>query len=284
MREFKNISILAVIIFTTSIFISNLNIIKLKIENNSIFKNKLIEIDKIDKSYNKIIIYGSSPLLMGISAKIIQRNTKIESHNLSSAGLEGQFEIAIKSIVSKTTPGDIILIGDRNFRINKIKKPVINDFIYNIKLLPNLKSKFFPHQYKRTLEGDLDSYPKTFFNLTESIGAIDYDEELMFEKMMLYKNIITSFGACPIFVLTPILVKPNDKEKFELATKKLIAYAETMELSQNIIKSISIEDDKDTFMDTSHMSQFGRDKWSEDLTSEILDRDLCNIKQLKSHP
>ena len=282
MREFKLISILGLLFFVFSLLIANWIHINSKITNDPTFKNQLIQIEKNYKDANKIIIYGSSGVLMGISSETIEKNTNINSFNLSSFHLGGQIENAIQAIASKNSSGDVILIGDRDYRTSIVEKSILKNFIDNLKILPNLRKKFSPSFYERTLQGDLEIYPKLTFRPIQYNPPPNFTEKLIIQKMILHINMVKNFGGCPVLAMIPILVNPNEKENFELATKKIISHAETTGISQNILRLTSIETDAKLFVDQFHMSKMGRDKWTKAVTFEMLDRNLCDIRSFKT--
>ncbi len=274
MREFKLISKLGIFIFIFSILTANLTRINKKITDDPIFKNQLIQIESRYKSINKILIYGSSALLMGISAETIEKNINIKSFNISSTGFGGQTDIALSSITSRSNLGDIILVGDREYRTSISKKSIIG----NISIIPELKILFFPPLFKRNLHGDLEIYPEQPFMPIKNNLAPNYDENLIVEKMILQINIAKDSGLCPVLALVPILVNPNEKEDFELATNKIFSNAKFAGISQNLLFLTSIETNKDLFIDQFHMSKAGRDKWTNAVAFEMLERNICDIK------
>ena len=278
MRGFKLISMLSVLIFGFSLLITNWIHTNSKITDDPTFKNQLIQIENDYKDKIKILVYGSSGLLAGISSEIIEKDTNIKSFNISSNGLGVHIENALESISSKSSSGDVILVGDRDYRSSIIKKSILKNIIDNIKMLPNLKAIFFLRTDKRTLQGDLEIYPQSLFTPIKNNPPPNYNEELIIQKMISHINIAKQFNVCPVLVMVPILVNPNEKENFELATKKIISLAETVGLSQNILRLTSIETNKNLFIDQFHMSKLGRDKWTRAVTSEMLDRNLCDIR------
>lgn len=278
MREFKLISKLGILIFIFSIFISNFTLINKEITNDPIFKNQLIQIKNHHQSGNKIYIYGSSPVLLGISAETIEINTNIKTFNFSSTGFANQIDTALSSIASRANLGDIILVSDREYRASMTKKSITS----NIKIIPELKILISPPLFKRNLYGDLEIYPEQTFMPIKNSPPPNYDEKLIIEKMILQINIAKNSGVCPVLVLVPILVNPNEKEDYELATNRLISHAKSAGISQNLLFLTSIETNKDFFIDQFHMSKKGRDKWTNAVTFEILERNLCNVRSFNN--
>lgn len=280
MQEFKKVSYLAVSIWLSSILIANWFHFNSEIKKDPTFINQLLHLERDYSSKNKILVYGSSGLLMGISSELIEKNIGINSFNLSSSGLGGQIEMAIKSIAPKSYPADVILIGDRDYRNPTSENTIFKKISNSIKIIPNLRPSFFPVASNRSLRGDLEIYPESFFIAKSHNPLPIYNEKLIIKKMQTQIKLAKQLDLCPVLIFVPILVNPNEKAQFELATKNLISHAESEGLSQNILNLLSVETDKNLFSDQFHLSKNGREKWTKAVTNELLERNLCGVKQL----
>ena len=116
MREYKLISLVAVILYLVSFCLINyFKINKNNIENDEFLINQLQYINSITKN-NSISIMGSSGVLLGLSAKDINKKTGILTINLASMGQGAEFNKYIEFIYKYNNPGGIAIIGDRNYR------------------------------------------------------------------------------------------------------------------------------------------------------------------------
>ena len=279
MREFKFISIAAALLClfatTSPLWLADFK----SVRNDVFFQRQLADLKKI-KTKNSLLLYGSSGLLVGLSAESLRLLTGHESRNLSTSGLGGKFELAISLINNYAGPWDTILIGDRDYRSNTLTSNTWSDYFGNIStwfsLTPQLAQYFYSSPFTRTNVGDLASFPRSNFALQK------YDPNPMYtasniDVMRKHVNLIKQAGHCPILVLVPILVKENERVAFEKATSQLFSLVNSTEISDNLVRVPAIETDQSLFLDQFHMSASGRGKWTAAIAHEIMERNICNL-------
>lgn len=280
MRGFKFISILAVLLW----FLSIVATLWLKddkvLYKDSLFQQQLVEMDVITDE-KRILIYGSSGLLLGISAQSLQSITGRSSRNFSTTGFGGQFESAIALMGLHIKKGDILVIGDRQFRNPQPKSLQWYESLRSIKhlipLIPELSSYLRPVAISpRTSYGDLLHYPPAYFGLTKYNPNPSYDISNI-ETMRMQIKLVRQTGGCPVLVLVPLLVKQSERSSFETATTQLLSLADSAGLSAHVLKVSSIETDDSLFVDQEHLSAKGRARWTAAIGREMLERNVCNV-------
>lgn len=278
MHGFKLISVVAVL----SWFLSTIAAVWLKanqtIDKDSVFQQQLTEMKGV-LGENRIFIYGSSGVLFGISAESIESITGHPARNLATVRFGGQINLAISLMNPNIKKGDIVIIGDREFRDPKIKPPHWYDHIVriykSIPLIPNIR-KFFEAPFARTFHGDFVAYSPAI------ITPIEYDPHPYYgsasiEIMRTQVDLVKQGGGCPVLVFVPLLVKQNERRSFESATSQLLALADSAGLTAHLLHTPSIETDGSLFTDQFHLSASGRDKWTAAIGKELLDRNMCNL-------
>jgi len=279
MRGFKYISICVVLLSLVATTVPLLNY--KSIDDDIYFKHQLDQLRGISAPTH-ILIYGSSGLLFGINAKSLELKTGTKSINLSTAGFAQQFDIALRMVNSDAKGRQIILVGDRDYRNSNLLpsfwqsgfKKITSwiDLTPNLVALLRAEEPFFP----RDTYGDLSVYPKSAFVEGEYGGAPVYDSSNV-ELMLRQASLIKQSGHCPILVLVPLLVKNDEQDTFINATNKLFEMADSAGLSDNLVHAPVIETDKNLFIDQTHMSEAGRDKWTNLIANEMKDRNMCNV-------
>jgi hypothetical protein len=279
MRGFKLISMVAVLLYFLSVAIPAWLASGKNLNTDAVFQKQLLEMNSV-VGQRRLFIYGSSGLLVGISAILLESMTKHSARNLSTGGLGGQNDLAISLMISHAKPDDIILIGDRGFRgqlpVNNPPMKLFVNIKQGIKIIPNVANYFY-RKLERTDSGDIVWYPPANI-LPEKYDPNPTYTSANIELMKRQADLVKQGGGCPVLVLVPILVKENEKSSFEIATKNLLSLANSAGLSDFLLHLPSIEVDKSLFVDQYHMSESGRKKWTEAIGRELLERNLCNIR------
>lgn len=68
------------------------------------------------------------------------------------------------------------------------------------------------------------------------------------------------------------------------ATEALKGLVREAGIEQNVVLTPMVETDKNLFIDPSHMSERGRDKWTRLLIDEIINRQMCGLTAMKANP
>lgn len=284
MRVFKFISIIALLLWSIASTAPLWMVIGTPLEHDAFFMRQIFDLDNYSKE-RRLLVYGSSGMLLGFSASSFKKITGHEAVNLSTSGLGGQVEKAILLINERAKSDDIVMIGDRLYRHNNAPLDKGIEFLEKptrwFKLVPNLVIYFFPFKFLRTEVGDLAEYPVTRFG----VGKYDIDPEYNSANIDIMRRQaaeIMRAGRCPVFVLIPLLVRNSDLTKFNDATSKLFELADAAGLSGNLVHVPAIETDRSLFTDQWHMSAIGRDKWTNAIAQEMIERNICSLVSTSS--
>jgi hypothetical protein len=279
MRVYKIMVKLSLIIYISLFIIFNLY----KNYYSHIYNNDYI-ISIINKNTlylnkNKILIFGSSNVFYGLSAEIISKITNYDSINLATTGIGFQFLEFTKLLLPfKNNSNTIIILSDRSYRSKDISdeySSLLNQ-IKSISLVFNLRNLFINKQ--RTIYGDSVDYATKEFNIPD-FSPILYPD-LNVTLMKIHIDAAKELGMCPILSLTPYLVNQSDLFSNITASERLFKMIIDAGIEQHFVFSSNIEVDKSFFQDDSHMSMIGRERWTNLLANEILNRNLCDINRV----
>lgn len=288
MRAYSFVSIVALLIYLVALISGNFS----EIYNNDIRRNKFLkdQLSIIDNSNNKdsILVYGSSGVLLGLSAQQIMSKTGHVTMNLSTEGLGGQIDKFIDLISTDKHVVKVIIIGDRSYRkSNLIQKnnmgQEILEKLLGLTFFPNIKSLFIGNYVANTNRsefGDLLTYPKGYVKIKKEISPPIYTINNV-KLMKTHNDKLLATGICPILVYVPLLVKKDDLVSNSIATERLNWLLRIEGIDQYVAKIPMIETDKSLFIDNAHMSDLGREKWTHMVTNEILNRNMCNLAEPK---
>lgn len=283
MQGYKTLSLFAAFIYFMSLMVYNTYAIKnASIKNDDFLKNQLEYSAKLESS-NAIILYGSSPVLYGLSANHFKIKTAYSTINMSTQGRGGQIEKFIELISNDNqNQGKIIILGDRNYR-NSIYKSVNEEF--NLDISDNLTpiinlASLFGKSISRDSHGDFINYNKNNFHARTISAPPIYTNE-NFKLMEKHINSVLSAGMCPIIVFIPLLVKGTDFEIYTRASEIFIEKIKNSNIKNYVATTPMIETDLYYFSDPDHMSALGREKWTRLLLAEITERQMCGITAVK---
>lgn len=278
MRGFRFSSILALLLWILSIAGSVWLGSGHSLRKDAEFQKQLTEIDGV-VGEKRIFIYGSSGLLVGISAASLESMVGRSARNLATGGLGGQIDLAISLMNPHIRQGDVVIIGDRAFRSALIKSPHWYDRLASINksvpLIPYLR-RFIGNPFPRNSHGDLTSYRRAHIVTINTDSDPSYSTANI-DVMRATINLVRQGGGCPVLVLVPILVKPADRLSFELATKQLLDQADSAGLSEHVLHTRNVETDISQFTDESHLSAKGREVWTAAIGKELVERNLCGV-------
>ena len=279
MRGFRIVSIIALLLWLSSLILTALATPNKQLHEDALFMRQLNEMEGTTE-HKRIFIYGSSGLLLGISAEELQLLSGRVVRNLSTTGRGGQIESAIALMSPHIQNGDIVLIGDRSYRESHRVNNSLASHLRRIpklnSLIPNLRAYFGASSPLRTRYGDLINYPSTNILSTDyDISPVYNSENIDYMKRQV--NLVKQSGGCPVLVLVPVLVNQNEREVFENATRQLFSLADSVGLAPHVLHAYSIETDKSLFVDQDHMSRKGRTRWTTSIGKELIERHLCDL-------
>ena len=282
MREFKNISWLAAFIYVFCLVMVNFNSVEnADIENNKYLRHQLKQVGEMpgNKSF---VIYGSSGVLVGLSARVFDQKTGYQSLNLSTAGQGGQLNKFIELVSRPENKGKVLILGDRRYRsqmpLNEVQ-PQIVTILKTFSLLVSIRDLLNPRM-QRDEYGDFATYPSRYFEIPKTTTKPNYSE-LNLNLMKAQVDAALKGGLCPILAYVPLLVSNDSVSAHLAATEELNASVREAGIEQYVAFTPMIETDKSLFMDIPHMSETGREKWTRVLISEITSRKMCGVTAMK---
>lgn len=282
MRAYKNISRLAAFIYVVCLVLANYY--QANIESNKYLRNGLQQVGEM--AGNKVVvIYGSSGVLLGLSARMVTQKTGYQSLNLSTVGKGGQLNKFIELISHPENNGKVLILADRAYRsqspLNEVQ-PQIVTILKSFQLIPNFHEILFTN-FQRDEYGDNLSYLSENFEIPKTITKPNYSE---FNVNLMKAQVDASLkaGLCPILAYVPFLVSVESVPAYMAATEALNALVREAGIEQNVVLMPMVETDKNLFIDPYHMSERGRDKWTRLLIDEITNRQMCGLKAMKANP
>jgi hypothetical protein len=287
MRDFKIISYWVIFISFTGALSASIPMLgyraKFSIERQTLFTHQLEDISKISNK-RKILIFGSSGVLYGISAEIIQDSINgVEVTNLSTERIGGQIQRGLSLILPRIQQGDILIIGDRDYR--NFSNKFIDNFS-QINFLPHFYNLFVkePPLPKRANNGDFLNFGSETFKIQNGLNNYEKKPKLDIKGVQIMKSHIDSVlkaNGCPVIVLIPILINPEDRSEYEKETIKLINQLKIVGISKYVLNLTALETDPTLFIDQYHLSLKGREKWTKEIVQEVFKRNICNLNSFK---
>ena len=285
MRGYKNISWFAAFIYVVCLFAVNFNRFeKANIENNKYLRHQLQQVGEMAGN-KSVVIYGSSGVLLGLSAGMFNQKTSYQSLNLSTYAQGGQFNKFIELVSRPENNGKVLLLGDRRYRsqspLNEVQPHIIT-ILKSFSLIFNIR-EIINSGIQRDEYGDFVSYPSLSFEIPKKSTNPKYSE-INLNIMKAQVEAALKVGLCPILAYVPLLVSDNSVPAHLAATEDLNALVREAGIEQYVAFTPMVETDKNLFIDTQHLSERGRDKWTRLLIDEITNRQMCGLTAMKANP
>jgi uncharacterized membrane protein len=285
MRGYKNISWFAAFIYVVCLFVVNFNSFeKANIENNKYLRHQLQQVGEMAGN-KSVVIYGSSGVLLGLSARMFNQKTSYQSLNLSTYAQGGQFNKFFELVPRTKNKGKVLLLGDRRYRsqspLNEVQ-PQIVTILKTFSLIVNIRH-ILNSRIQRDEYGDIVSYPSMYFENPKTTTIPKYSE-FNLNLMKAQVDVALKVGLCPILVYVPLLVSDNSVPAHLAATEDLNALVREAGIEQYVAFTPMVETDKNLFIDIQHMSERGREKWTRLLIDEITSRQMCGLTAMKAYP
>ena len=251
----------------------------------------LTDLDGV-KGERRIVLVGSSQVVLGLSADRIMAATGIPARN--AAVYEGRhgFRDYFRIVVSRVRPKDIVVVSppvgvgiDAGSRPFGCADPSSLDcLLYNWKPAPRLvdfSRRFiivspFPNQ--RTAKGDVvfgakpgdTPTPGKKIRPTFSADTVRVVRE--------QAEMIRARGACPVFAFPPQLVLDDARAEWQEEFDRARAALRTAGLEDVVVGSMLINTDPRNFYhDDHHMNPTGRNLWTQMLLDDLLQSGRCGI-------
>lgn len=288
MQGYKRIILFCFVVYFMATTLTTYSNIK---QYYTLKNSKEVSIKNLDKflkkneNKSKIIIFGASVTLFGLSAEKFNKQLSLPAINISSYGTATALNQMLENeILTKLTDKDLLIFADWRWRTNQkfqmsFKKKSFFEIIKdNFQTIPNLNLikeniLFIPKwHYIRTLNGDVykNHYNSNDFNevsIPKKILDNFNSNKLLKEQLRIMNN-----TKAKIYLsFSPNLVNEKSVESYIQYNKKFINYFETLNKNQNIffIKKNFAYLDKNLFNDNQHLNFLGREVWSNELIHEL---------------
>lgn len=279
MLGFKRISLAAALIYLCALVLRVGDSIARSDVSTDPFLIRQLDLLKENPTQWPLLIYGSSAVAMGLSAKEISERTGKQAFNVATMQRGGQLGRVIEMLGEGGGRGRVIVLSDRRYRRTDVApgsdpskwRRILDEF----SLVPNVRGVF--HRWGiRDAVGDFASYPKIVFRVGDTEPQPRYTDA---HAAVVREHVLAAKreGMCPIVSFVPVLVQEGHVDAYVQATKELVARLDAMGIAQHVVAAPMVETDRSLFVDASHMSAAGRRKWTHALASEAIERDLCGL-------
>jgi hypothetical protein len=248
---------------------------------------RLIEFDSI-KENKRIVLIGSSPVILGLSAEQIETATGIPTRNLALDASRAVFADYAAMVIEHARPGDVFVIADPNLRKPpQMQLPLrcvrefgldcirgqngLSPHIIQDSLVLFTDRSFGDEPVPRTAKGDLTyskpqkTFPPAFQGPFPKNGA---------DNMAKLAKDVRGRGACPIFVLTPLLPKPEQISLWQAEFDKLWHAIDEAGLHDVVVEDSPLWSDPVLFHHDEHPSERGREVWSASVIAKLREKGL----------
>ena len=245
-------------------------------------EQRLVEFDSI-KSDKRIVLIGSSPVMMGLSAEHIETATGVPTRNLALDASRAVFREYASMVIAHVRPGDAVVIVDPNLRKPpQMQLPLscVRHFgfecmreqngygprIVHDALVLFTDRAFDEEPLERTPKGDLvfteatKTFPPKFQGPFPKNGA---------DTMAALAREVRGRGACPIFLLTPLLPKPEETPLWQNEYNKLWHEIDEAGLHDVVMEDSPLWRDPALFHHDEHPNRRGREIWSASVVAKL---------------
>ena len=241
-----------------------------------------------DTTGKRILLVGSSPVIMGLSAEQIENATHVPTRNLAMDSARAVFSDYAAMVFEHIRPGDVLVIADpnlrkspqmqlplscvRHFEFNCIRKQtgfkphIVEDF-----LVLFTDRSFGDEKLTRTPRGDLifENSPKPF--AAKFQGSFPSNGP---DNMVKLASDVRQRGGCPIFVLAPLLPRPEEIPLWRNEFAKFWRAIIKAGLHDIVVDDLPLWNDPALFHHDEHPSERGRVIWSRSVIAKLQERGL----------
>ncbi len=252
-------------------------------------ERQLVEFDSLTTD-QRIVLIGSSHVILGLSAKQIETATGVPTRNLAMNSARAVFQDYAAMVVEHIRPGDVAIIVNPNLmRLPRMQLPLrcVKDFGFEcIRKQSGLRPHIIQHALvlftdrpfgyeadPRTPRGDwifseqptMEAVPPRFYGPFPKDSAEDLAE--------LAKD-VRRRGGCPIFVLVPLLPESGEIALWQSEFTKLWREIDEAGLHDVTVENSPLWSDAALFHHNEHMSEVGREVWSRSVVSKLHENGL----------
>jgi hypothetical protein len=249
-------------------------------------EGQLAEFDTI--SGKRVALIGSSPVIMGLSAEQIETETGVPTRNLAMDAARAVFADYATMVFEHIRPGDVVVIAEPNLRrspqmqlplscVRRFGSECMRDQsgyiprIVNDALVLFTDRSFGDEHLARTPRGDFifadaqKTVPPSFQGPFPKNGA---------DNMAKLAKEVRQRGACPIFVLAPILPKSEEIPLWQKEYASLWQQIDAAGLHDLVVADSTLWDDPALFHHDEHPSERGRVIWTGSVIAKMREKGL----------
>ena len=232
-----------------------------------------------------VFLFGSSNVLFGLSAAQLGAAFGVPTFNLARIKIGDRIDALFTQRVQQNVrAGDVLVFSDRSWRA-AVYRPAARSAVRRLiealfgpvpPLVPYLRDALAEHQ-QLTARGDLTVYPPAGVSrVARQVGLPAYDPAAL-DNLRDQIAMVRARGACPIAVLTPLLIDGRDRALFDRAQQQLQQRLQAAGLADSMLELPMLLDNPALFWDHEHLNAAGRAVWTAAVLEEIGRRKLCGL-------
>jgi hypothetical protein len=250
-------------------------------------EKQLAEFDSITAD-RRIALIGSSPVILGLSAEQIETATGIPARNLAMDASRAVFADYAAMVVEHIRPGDVVIIADPNLRKSpQMQLPLRCVRHFGFECMRE-QTGFAPRIVEDALVlftdrsfGDepLARTPRGDFIFSDTPKTIPPKFQAPFPKngvdnMAKLAGDVRRRGGCPIFVLTPLLPRPEQISLWQNEFTALWRKIDDAGLHDIVVEDSPLWSDPTLFHHDEHPSEPGRKIWTGSVIAKLHEKGL----------
>ena len=302
MRASKRITLLALSLWLTSCLIGSIfpwDVVNQARDGMEQVRGVLLMADQTTAA-GRIFLVGSSPTIIGISAKEIERQTGIPAFNIGVTDSAEFFDDYIGRILPHIRKGDIVVLSDprwldpsrRKLAPGCTERIATNCLGWWVGALPHLslvtRFIFGLHQsieiarIERDAHGDYDVLDLS--RLKKSVDTMLPPERIAVVDVKQMAGIIDEFrryDACPLLALGPVFISERDEVEWSSQVNSLQGAVFKAGYGRFLLADQVLQQDRANFLDSyEHPSAQERRNWTDRIISRLTDRSLGPCQSL----
>ncbi|HLZ65661.1 MAG TPA: hypothetical protein VKQ29_05485 [Aliidongia sp.] len=310
MRGFKRLTALALALWCAGMLVSSVTPWEVIVSGRS----ALDEVQAItrtlgtDSKTPRVLLLGSSPVALGLSAEQIGKETGLPAFNLAAWSALSYFPEYLKHVMPVVHPDDIVIISNPNWFVRAnatlgegcVDHVTTNCLTWRPKPLPHLMevvkvlSGAFPRDFMMPRDAQGDAMPVVYAHHSESIDVVPFSGRFADRAVPELRQIVEMIrarGACAVLAPGPIYVDQGERENWQRETDAAEARLAKLGLARAVVADDIINTDRSLFLDGyEHPSDRGRKLWSERIVDRLVSKssspcssNLAKAEHLPSH-
>ena len=293
MHGFKRLTFAALLLWGCGMLVSAVIPWEIIAEGRSALAtvSRIGEMAKTEGGAPRILLIGSSPVVLGLSAKEIADATGVPTFNLAVPGVLPFFPEYLDTAAAFVRPDDIVVISDPNWLARgnaTLTKGCVGSFslscaVWGPRPLPHLI------EFARVLFGTWptkntaivrnaigDAVAVRSFNAAETIPTLPFAGRFADQVAVELRKTVENFrarGACPLITLGPIFVDADEQEQWRREQNATEARVAKLGLALSVITDGAVNTDRSLFLDSyEHPTAAERAIWTERVISRLVSR------------